>query len=208
MLGVSVLATVFTAHGGYTSPQAFVDGLQPAMWVGTAVLAIGALVPLVFPFSTRATAAEQASVEAAEKAHAQDCAWRQCRPERRVRSTRYDHGHPPNTEAKTSRQRVPAAERRDALIEAAVHEFAHGGLHGTPVDRIARNVGVAQPYVFSLFGSKRELFLAAVERCFSRWPNVHPGRRPSSIRPSRCPTRRAAGDGQRLCEMLAPTTTT
>ena len=64
------------------------------------------------------------------------------------------------------RQRVPASERRDALIEAAVHEFAHGGLHGTPVDRIARRVGVAQPYVFSLFGNKRELFLAAVERTF------------------------------------------
>src|SRR5690349_24917752 len=64
------------------------------------------------------------------------------------------------------RKRVPASERRDALIDAAVHEFAHGGLHGTPVDRIARKVGVAQPYVFSLFGSKRELFLAAVERGF------------------------------------------
>ena len=67
----------------------------------------------------------------------------------------------------TTRQRVPAAERRDALIEAAVHEFAHGGLHGTPVDRIARRVGVAQPYVFSLFGSKRDLFVAAVERGFN-----------------------------------------
>src|SRR5690349_21032312 len=66
------------------------------------------------------------------------------------------------------RKRVPASERRDALIDAAVHEFAHGGLHGTPVDRIARKVGVAQPYVFSLFGSKRELFLAAVERCFEQ----------------------------------------
>lgn len=68
--------------------------------------------------------------------------------------------------AKSPRQRVPASERRDALIDAAVHEFAHGGLHGTPVDRIARQVGVAQPYVFALFGSKRELFLAAVERGF------------------------------------------
>lgn len=66
----------------------------------------------------------------------------------------------------TTRQRVPAAERRAALIEAAVHEFAHGGLHGTPVQRIAHRVGVAQPYVFSLFSSKRELFLAAVERGF------------------------------------------
>ncbi|HLH64886.1 MAG TPA: TetR/AcrR family transcriptional regulator [Solirubrobacteraceae bacterium] len=68
----------------------------------------------------------------------------------------------------SDRRRVPAAERRDALIEAAVHEFAHGGIHGTPVDRIARRVGVAQPYVFSLFGSKRALFLAAVERGFQR----------------------------------------
>jgi AcrR family transcriptional regulator len=66
----------------------------------------------------------------------------------------------------SARHRVPASERRDALIEAAVHEFARGGLHGTPVDRIARRVGVAQPYVFSLFPNKRELFLAAVERGF------------------------------------------
>src|SRR6202051_5156854 len=68
----------------------------------------------------------------------------------------------------TQRHRVPASERRDALIEAAIHEFAHGGLHGTPVDPIARRVGVAQPYVFSLFANKRELFLAAVERGFER----------------------------------------
>lgn len=47
-----------------------------------------------------------------------------------------------------------------------MHEFALGGLHGTPVDRIARRVGVAQPYVFSLFASKKQLFLAAVERGF------------------------------------------
>ena len=72
----------------------------------------------------------------------------------------------PASESKQARQRVPAAERRDALVEAAIHEFAQTGLHGTPVDRIARQVGVAQPYVFSLFSSKRELFLQAVERCF------------------------------------------
>jgi AcrR family transcriptional regulator len=71
----------------------------------------------------------------------------------------------PTTQDK-SRQRVPAAERRDALVSAAIHHFAHGGFHGTPVDHIAREVGVAQPYVFSLFGSKRDLFIAAVERCF------------------------------------------
>jgi len=69
---------------------------------------------------------------------------------------------------KPARRRVPAAERREELIAAAVHEFAHGGLHGTPVERIARRVGVAQPYVFSLFPSKRDLFLAALERGFER----------------------------------------
>jgi len=66
------------------------------------------------------------------------------------------------------RKRVPAAERRDALIEAAVHHFAHGGLQGTKVSAIAAEVGVAQPYVFSLFPTKRDLFLAAVNRCFDR----------------------------------------
>jgi EmrB/QacA subfamily drug resistance transporter len=67
VLGISVLATVFTSHGGYTSPQAFIDGLVPAMWVGTAVLAVGALIPLVLPFSTRAAAEEQAADEEAAR---------------------------------------------------------------------------------------------------------------------------------------------
>jgi AcrR family transcriptional regulator len=72
----------------------------------------------------------------------------------------------------TTRKRVPAAERREALISAAVHEFAVSGLHGTPVDRIARRVGVAQPYVFSLFAGKRELFLAAIDYCFDRFADT------------------------------------
>jgi AcrR family transcriptional regulator len=71
-----------------------------------------------------------------------------------------------------ARRRVPAAERREALISAAVHEFASSGLHGTPVDRIARRVGVAQPYVFSLFAGKRELFIAAVDHCFDRFTHT------------------------------------
>jgi len=66
------------------------------------------------------------------------------------------------------RRRVPAAERREELIAAAVHEFARGGLHGTTVESIARRVGVAQPYVFTLFPNKRELFLAALGRSFEK----------------------------------------
>src|SRR5256886_17443330 len=85
----------------------------------------------------------------------------------------------PTAGEKAPRQRVPASERRDALIEAAVHEFAPGGLHGPPGDRIARRVGVAQPDVFSLFGSKRELLLAAANRGVQvRLPHLAPGPRP------------------------------
>jgi hypothetical protein len=54
VLGVAVLASVFAGSGSYASPQAFVDGLLPAMWVGVAVLAAGALVVLALPFKTRA----------------------------------------------------------------------------------------------------------------------------------------------------------
>ena len=49
VLGVAVLATVFTGAGSFTTPQAYVDGLIPAVWVGVAVLAAGALVALLVP---------------------------------------------------------------------------------------------------------------------------------------------------------------
>jgi len=64
VLGIAVLATVFTSHGSYASAQAFVNGLVPAMWVGAAVLATGALIAAALPFSTRASAAAHAAVEA------------------------------------------------------------------------------------------------------------------------------------------------
>jgi MFS family permease len=56
VLGIAVLATVFTSHGSYASPQAYVDGLTPAMWVGVGVLAAGALIAAAFPFGKGAPA--------------------------------------------------------------------------------------------------------------------------------------------------------
>jgi len=67
VLGIAVLATVFTSNGSYLSPQAYVNGLIPAMWVGVAVLAAGAAVAAVLPFSTRASAEEHAAIEARER---------------------------------------------------------------------------------------------------------------------------------------------
>src|SRR3984885_9717313 len=70
VLGIAVLSTVFTSQGGYGSPQAFVHGMTPALWVATVVLGVGALTALVFPFNSRATALAQAEVEAAERERA------------------------------------------------------------------------------------------------------------------------------------------
>ena len=67
-----------------------------------------------------------------------------------------------------SGHRYTADERRAEVIEAAVRAFASGGLAGTSTEEIARLAGVSQPYLFRLFGTKRELFLAAVERAFGR----------------------------------------
>ncbi len=64
--------------------------------------------------------------------------------------------------------RMTADERREAIVAAAVEEFANGGLVGASTDAIARRAGVSQPYVFQLFGTKKELFLAVVRHCFGR----------------------------------------
>ncbi len=57
-------------------------------------------------------------------------------------------------------------ERRDQVIAAALVEFAEGGLAGTSTEAIAVRAGISQPYLFKMFGTKRDLFLAASQRCF------------------------------------------
>ena len=72
--------------------------------------------------------------------------------------------------AVTTRQ--TAAERREAVLEAARHEFAEHGLHGASTDTIARRAGISQPYLFRLFGTKKELFLAVNDMCMARTLDV------------------------------------
>jgi AcrR family transcriptional regulator len=66
------------------------------------------------------------------------------------------------------RPRISAEKRREEILNAAVSEFALNGLHGTSTETIARRVGVSQPYLFRLYGSKKALFLAAVQRALDR----------------------------------------
>src|ERR671918_851715 len=61
--------------------------------------------------------------------------------------------------------RKSAEVRREEILEAAVREFAQGGLHGVSTDDIARRAGISQPYLFRLFHTKKELYVASVERC-------------------------------------------
>jgi AcrR family transcriptional regulator len=70
--------------------------------------------------------------------------------------------------ARPATARKSAEVRREEILEAAVMEFAHGGLHGTSTEDIARRAGISQPYLFRLFGTKKELFVASSRRCFGR----------------------------------------
>ena len=63
-------------------------------------------------------------------------------------------------------ERKSKEERREEILDAAIAEFAAKGLHGASTDEIARLAGISQPYVFRLFGTKKELYLAVVARCF------------------------------------------
>jgi EmrB/QacA subfamily drug resistance transporter len=49
VFGVAVLASVFAAKGSYASPQAFVDGMVPAVWVGAAIVGLAAVAALALP---------------------------------------------------------------------------------------------------------------------------------------------------------------
>jgi AcrR family transcriptional regulator len=75
-------------------------------------------------------------------------------------------------EQRQSRQRMPAAERRGLVLEAAVADFAVHGLAGTSTEDVARRAGISQPYLFRLFPTKKALFLALVEQCFTRVQNT------------------------------------
>ena len=63
-------------------------------------------------------------------------------------------------------ERKSKDERREEILDAAVEIFADKGLHGASTDEIARRAGISQPYIFRLFGTKKELYMAGVARCF------------------------------------------
>jgi AcrR family transcriptional regulator len=62
-----------------------------------------------------------------------------------------------------TRTRKSAEERREEIIAIAIEQFAMGGYKGTSTEAIAREAGISQPYLFRLFKTKRDLFLACFD---------------------------------------------
>jgi AcrR family transcriptional regulator len=63
-------------------------------------------------------------------------------------------------------ERKTKEARREEILDAAFAVFAEQGLHGASTEEIARRAGISQPYVFRLFGTKKELYIAGVARCY------------------------------------------
>jgi len=70
--------------------------------------------------------------------------------------------------AQEPRTRKSAEERRADIVEAALERFATEGYIAASTEAIARDAGISQPYLFRLFGTKKELFLACHDRCMER----------------------------------------
>jgi EmrB/QacA subfamily drug resistance transporter len=65
VFGVAVLASIFAHYGGYGAPQLFVNGMQPAVWVGAAIVALGALAAFAIPSPRRRIEVPEAALEPA-----------------------------------------------------------------------------------------------------------------------------------------------
>ena len=63
---------------------------------------------------------------------------------------------------------MSADARREQVLDASVAEFARHGFHGARIEAVAARAGISHPYLLRLFSSKRELFVAAVDRAFAR----------------------------------------
>ncbi len=65
-------------------------------------------------------------------------------------------------------RRMSSEERREQIVDAAMAVFGAKGYVGTTTDDVARAASVSQPYVVRLFGTKENLFLAALGSALER----------------------------------------
>src|ERR1700682_764762 len=70
--------------------------------------------------------------------------------------------------AASVRTRHSADERREQVIAAAIREFAEQGYQAASTAAIARRAGISQPYIYALFPSKQDLFIAVHDEVVGR----------------------------------------
>jgi TetR/AcrR family transcriptional regulator len=63
--------------------------------------------------------------------------------------------------------RLPAAERRQALVDAALRVFMARSYRGATTAEIAREAGVSEPILYRHFPSKRDLYFACLDRAWA-----------------------------------------
>ncbi len=80
---------------------------------------------------------------------------------------RHPHGHHRALLA-GRRERLPAAERRAGVLEAASRVFAQSSYQGATTAEIAAEAGISEPILYRHFGSKRELYLACLAETWRR----------------------------------------
>ncbi len=68
----------------------------------------------------------------------------------------------------TTATRLPAAERRQAIVDAAIRVFTESSYRGTTTAEIARAAGVSEPILYRHFASKRDLYLAAIDQVWEQ----------------------------------------
>jgi AcrR family transcriptional regulator len=66
------------------------------------------------------------------------------------------------------RTRLSAEERREQVVSAAIAEFAEQGYQAASTAAIARRAGISQPYIYALFPSKQDLFIAVHDEVMGR----------------------------------------
>jgi AcrR family transcriptional regulator len=67
-----------------------------------------------------------------------------------------------------ARSRLPAAERRAAVLDAALRVFGEGSYDGATTAEIARAAGVSEPILYRHFGCKRDLYSACLDEMWLR----------------------------------------
>lgn len=74
---------------------------------------------------------------------------------------------------------MSSAQRREAIVDAAVELFAQNGFRGTTTRQIAAAVGVSEPVLYMHFAAKSDLYTAIIEKlsggCGLALPAIQPG---------------------------------